>query len=66
MKEIEQHTSGRVVLSTGPLYGIVERLQPMAGSANRRRTGRRRAYRLTPFRRSVTPAEGYNVRALKP
>ena len=66
MKEIEQRTNGTVVLSTGTLYGIVKRLladgwirESAIGS-----TERRRAYRLTPFGRSVALAEAERLRDL--
>src|SRR5215467_6590522 len=66
MKEIEQRTDGKVVLSTGTLYGIVKRLladgwirESAVGS-----TERRRAYRLTPFGRSVALAEAERLRDL--
>jgi DNA-binding PadR family transcriptional regulator len=66
MKEIEHRTGGDVVLSTGTLYGIVKRLladgwirESALGS-----TDRRRAYRLTPFGRSVALAEAERLREL--
>ena len=66
MKEIEQRTSGHVMLSTGTLYGIVKRLladgwirDSALGS-----TDRRRAYRLTPFGRSVALAEAERLKEL--
>jgi DNA-binding PadR family transcriptional regulator len=66
MKEIEQRTAGKVALSTGTLYGIVKRLladgwirESALGS-----TERRRAYRLTPFGRSVALAEAERLRDL--
>jgi DNA-binding PadR family transcriptional regulator len=66
MKEIEQRTAGAVTMSTGTLYGIVKRLladgwirESAFGS-----TERRRAYRLTPFGRSVALAEAERLRDL--
>jgi DNA-binding PadR family transcriptional regulator len=66
LKEIGARTDGGVVLSTGTLYGIVKRLladgwirESAVGS-----TERRRAYRLTPFGRSVALAEAERLRAL--
>ena len=66
MKEIEQRTDGKVLLGTGTLYGIVKRLladgwirESAVGS-----TERRRAYRLTPFGRSVALAEAERLRDL--
>jgi len=66
MKEIEHRTDGQVLLSTGTLYGIIKRLladgwirESALGS-----TERRRAYRLTPFGRSVALAEAERLRDL--
>ncbi len=66
MKEIAEHTGGKVQLSTGTLYGIVKRLladgwirESAAGS-----TDRRRAYRLTAFGRKVALAEAERLRDL--
>lgn len=66
MKEIEQRTAGKVLLSTGTLYGIIKRLladgwirESAVGS-----TERRRAYRLTPFGRGVALAEAERLRDL--
>ena len=66
LKEIAERTGGAVTLSTGTLYGIVKRLladgwirESAVGS-----TERRRAYRLTPFGRSVALAEAERLRAL--
>jgi DNA-binding PadR family transcriptional regulator len=66
LKEVEQRTSGDVVLSTGTLYGIVKRLladglirESAAGSDDRRR-----AYRLTTFGRKVALAEAHRLRGL--
>src|SRR5690242_281127 len=66
MKEIEQRTSGRVVLSTGTLYGIVKRLLAVGWirESTLGHTERRRAYRLTPFGRSVALAEAERLREL--
>jgi len=66
LKEIGARTDGTVALSTGTLYGIIKRLladgwirESAVGS-----TERRRAYRLTPFGRSVALAEAERLRAL--
>ena len=66
LKEVEQRTSGSVILSTGTLYGIVKRLladglirQSAAGSDERRT-----AYRLTAFGRKVALAEAERLRDL--
>ncbi|HKE84696.1 MAG TPA: helix-turn-helix transcriptional regulator [Vicinamibacterales bacterium] len=66
LKEIEQRTSGQVVLSTGTLYGIVKRLladgmiRESAAGSDERRT----AYRLTAFGRKVALAEAERLRGL--
>ena len=66
LKEVEARTDGKVVLSTGTLYGIIKRLladgwirQSALGS-----TDRRRAYRLTPLGRKVALAEAERLRDL--
>jgi DNA-binding PadR family transcriptional regulator len=66
LKEVEARTNGRVVLSTGTLYGIIKRLladgwirESALGS-----TERRRAYRLTPSGRKVALAEAERLRDL--
>jgi DNA-binding PadR family transcriptional regulator len=66
LKEIEQRTSGAVVLSTGTLYGIIKRLladgmiRESAAGSDERRT----AYRLTAFGRKVALAEAERLRDL--
>ena len=66
LKEVEARTDGKVVLSTGTLYGIIKRLladgwirESALGS-----TERRRAYRLTPLGRRVALAEAERLRDL--
>jgi DNA-binding PadR family transcriptional regulator len=66
LKEVSARTEGRVVLSTGTLYGIIKRLladgwirESALGS-----TERRRAYRLTPVGRKVALAEAERLRDL--
>src|SRR5436190_14364332 len=66
LKEVESRTSGKVVLSTGTLYGIIKRLlsdgwirESALGS-----TERRRAYRLTAAGRKVALAEAERLREL--
>ena len=66
LKEVEARTNGKVVLSTGTLYGIIKRLladgwirESALGS-----TGRRRAYRLTAAGRKVALAEAERLRDL--
>jgi DNA-binding PadR family transcriptional regulator len=66
LKEVEQRTSGHVVLSTGTLYGIIKRLladgmiRESAAGSDERRT----AYRLTAFGRKVALAEAERLRDL--
>jgi len=63
LKEVEEQTSGEVLLSTGTLYGIMKRLLSeglIAESRHRPVEGddqRRRYYRLTDPGRQVTMAE---------
>jgi DNA-binding PadR family transcriptional regulator len=64
IKAVARHTSDRVVLSTGTLYGIIKRLLAeglIVESARRPRAAlddeRRRYYRLTDFGRRVAIAE---------
>src|SRR5258708_17283742 len=66
LKEAEARTGGKVILSTGTLYGIIKRLladglirQSALGS-----TERRRAYRLTPSGRKLALAEAERLRDL--
>ena len=66
LKEVESRTGGKVVLSTGTLYGIVKRLladgwirESALGS-----TERRRAYRLTAAGRKVALVEAERLRDL--
>jgi len=66
LKEVEQRTTGSVVLSTGTLYGIIKRLladgliRESAAGSDHRRT----AYRLTAFGRRVALAEAERLRDL--
>jgi DNA-binding PadR family transcriptional regulator len=64
LKEVELRTGGKVLLSTGTLYGIIKRLladgmiaelrsRPAADQDDERR----RYYRLTPHGREVAAAE---------
>jgi DNA-binding PadR family transcriptional regulator len=64
LKDVARRTEGRVVLSTGTLYGIVKRLlaDGLIEESRRRPPAaeddeRRRYYRLTPFGRAVAAAE---------
>jgi len=66
LKEVEQRTTGSVVLSTGTLYGIIKRLladgliRESAAGSDHRRT----AYRLTAFGRRGALAEAERLRDL--
>jgi len=66
LKEVEQRTTGTVVLSTGTLYGIIKRLlaegmiRESAAGSDERCT----AYRLTAFGRKVALAEAERLRDL--
>ena len=64
LKDVARRTEGRVVLSTGTLYGIVKRLlaDGLIEESRRRPPAaeddeRRRYYRLTAFGRAVAAAE---------
>ena len=64
LKEVEQHTNGRVRLSAGTLYGIIKRLlqEDVIVESGRRPAAalddeRRRYYRLTEFGERVARAE---------
>src|SRR5687768_1402354 len=66
LKEVEQRTGGKVVLSTGTLYGIIKRLLA-DGMIRESATGsdeRRTAYRLTAFGRKVALGEAERLRDL--
>jgi DNA-binding PadR family transcriptional regulator len=65
LKEVAERTAGRVVLSTGTLYGIIKRLMD-EGLLVEVASGddRRRAYRLTPFGRDVGRAEAARLESL--
>ncbi|MPZ16643.1 MAG: PadR family transcriptional regulator [Luteitalea sp.] len=64
LRDVEQRTEGRVLLSTGTLYGIIKRLlaDDLIAEARTRPAAsmddqRRRYYRLTAFGRDVALAE---------
>lgn len=70
LKEVEALSKGRVLLSTGTLYGAlkrlleggwVERLEEMATPESGRE---RKAYRLTPLGRRILKAETKRLRTL--
>jgi DNA-binding PadR family transcriptional regulator len=70
LKEVEQLSSGRLRLSTGTLYGALERLleqgwiEPVA-SAGGGESGRpRKAYRLTALGRTNVAAEADRLKEL--
>jgi DNA-binding PadR family transcriptional regulator len=64
LKEVELRTGGKVLLSTGTLYGIIKRLladgliaELRSRPAAHQDDERRRYYRLTPRGREVAAAE---------
>ena len=65
MKEVEERTAGEVRLSTGTLYGIIKRLLE-TGMVDEVATDdpRRRAYKLTPFGKTVARAEAERLESL--
>ena len=65
MKEVEERTAGEVRLSTGTLYGIIKRLLE-TGMVDEVATDdpRRRAYKLTPFGKTVAKAEAARLESL--
>jgi DNA-binding PadR family transcriptional regulator len=63
LKEVARQTDGRIRLSTGTLYGIIDRL--LADGLIADRTVRdRRLYRLTPLGRRTALAEADRLEAL--
>ena len=70
LKELEEQTSGEVVLSTGTLYGIIKRLLSGGLIVESRRhlvegdDQRRRYYRLTEEGRRVAVAEAQRMEEL--
>lgn len=57
LKEVNERTGGRLRLSTGTLYGIINRLLTDGLAAERTTRDGKRLYRLTPFGRDVARAE---------
>ena len=57
LKEVSERTGGRLRLSTGTLYGIINRLLADGLAADRSTRDGKRVYRLTPFGRDVARAE---------
>jgi DNA-binding PadR family transcriptional regulator len=71
LKEVEEQTSGEVLLSTGTLYGIIKRLLADGLIAEVRRRpaienddARRRYYHLTEEGRAVATAEARRMERL--
>ena len=71
MQDVEEHTSGTVLLEAGSLYRTIRRLQDegwITESARRpaadRDDERRRYYRLTPIGRRVIAVEAARLRQL--
>ena len=63
LKSVERQTGGRTRLSTGTLYGIIDRLLA-DGLIAERSVGGRRLYRLTPRGRRTALAEADRLEAL--
>ena len=63
LKQVEPQTNGGVRLSTGTLYGIIDRLLAEGLIADRTVRGRRQ-YRLTPRGRQTALAEADRLEAL--
>jgi DNA-binding PadR family transcriptional regulator len=57
LKEVAERTSGQLRLSTGTLYGIINRLLADGLASDRTARDGKRTYRLTPFGRDVARAE---------
>jgi DNA-binding PadR family transcriptional regulator len=57
LKEVNDRTGGRLRLSTGTLYGIINRLLTDGLAADRTTRDGKRLYRLTPLGRGVARAE---------
>ena len=71
LKDVTQRTSGKVVLGTGTLYGIIKRLLDEGWIEEVRRRppaaeddARRRYYRLTSFGHQVALAEARRLEAV--
>ena len=71
LKEVNRRTGGKVRLSAGTLYGVIQRLEAegaIAESGDRPDPAlddeRRRYYRLTPFGREVALAEAARMTSM--
>jgi DNA-binding PadR family transcriptional regulator len=64
LRAVEQQTDGRIRLSTGTLYGIINRLLADEVIAERTTREGRRVYRLTPFGRELARAEADRLESL--
>jgi DNA-binding PadR family transcriptional regulator len=70
LKEVEALSDGRVVLSTGTLYGALKRmldagwLERLEGPESEGNGRERKLYRLTPFGRELLEAETTRLRSL--
>ena len=64
LKEVAERTGGRIKLSTGTLYGIINRLLADELVVDRTTRDERRLYKLTPFGRQVARAEAARLEEL--
>jgi len=64
LKEVAERTSGRIKLSTGTLYGIINRLLADGLIVDRTSRDERRLYKLTAFGRQVARAEAARLEEL--
>lgn len=64
LKAVEAQTDGRVRLSTGTLYGIINRLLADGAIADRTARDGKRVYRLTTLGREMARAEADRLEAV--
>ncbi|MGH9349850.1 MAG: PadR family transcriptional regulator [Vicinamibacterales bacterium] len=64
LKEVQERTGGQLRLSTGTLYGIINRLLADGLAADRTSREGKRLYRLTSFGRDVARAELARLEAM--
>jgi DNA-binding PadR family transcriptional regulator len=64
LKTVEEQTGGAIRLSTGTLYGIINRLLQDDLLAERTTAEGKRLYKLTPFGAAVARAEASRLEAL--